>query len=104
MKILVIGYGSIGKRNINNLLSIPRIKVLVLTKQKSTDPILKKCLVYASLEKCILEKPSAAIIATNTSNHIDISLKLAKEGIDLFIEKPLSNNIKNITQLSKIVK
>ena len=104
MKILVIGYGSIGKRHIKNLLSIPKIKVIVLTKQKSTDPILKKCLVYASLEKCILEKPSAAIIANNTSNHIDISLKLAKEGIDLFIEKPLSNNIKNITQLSKIVK
>ena len=104
MKILVIGYGSIGKRHIKNLLSIPRIKVIVLTKQKSTDPILKKCLVCTSLEKCILEKPSAAIIANNTSNHIDISLKLAKEGIDLFIEKPLSNNIKNITQLSKIVK
>ena len=104
MKILVIGYGSIGKRHIKNLLSIPKTEILVLTKQKSNDILLRKCSVYNTLENCILEKPSMAIIANNTSEHIDVALKLAKEGIDLFIEKPLSNNLKNIQKLTKIVK
>jgi predicted dehydrogenase len=104
LKILVIGYGSIGKRHIKNLLSIPNIEVIVLTKQKSHDSILKKCSVHHILKNCILEKPSVAIIANNSSDHIEIALKLAKEGIDLFIEKPLSNNLKNIRELSKTVK
>jgi len=40
----------------------------------------------------------------NNLTKIDVALKLAKEGINLFIEKPLSNNLKNIQKLSKIVK
>jgi predicted dehydrogenase len=104
LKILVIGYGSIGKRHIKNLLSIPKIEVIVLTKQKSQDSILKKCSVHNILKNCILEKPSAAIIANNSSEHIEMAFKLAKEGINLFIEKPLSNNLNNIKQLSKTIK
>lgn len=104
MKILVVGYGSIGKRHIKNLLQIPKIEILVLTQHKSTDTLLKKCSVFHNLENCISEKPIAAIIANNTSEHIDMALKLAKEGINLFIEKPLSNDLRNIQKLSKIVK
>ena len=104
MKILVVGYGSIGKRHIKNLLSLPKIEVIVLTKQKSNDSILKKCLVYDNLQNCISENPSAAIISNNTSEHIDLALKLANQKIHLFIEKPLSDNLKNIQKLSNIVK
>ena len=34
LKILVIGYGSIGKRHISNLTKIGKIKIIVLTKRK----------------------------------------------------------------------
>jgi len=83
---------------------MPKTEILILTKQKSNDVLLRKCSVYNTLDNCISEKPTVAVITNNTSEHIDIALKLAKEGIDLFIEKPLSNNLKNIEKLSKIVK
>ena len=41
LKILVIGYGSIGKRHISNLTKIGKIKIIVLTKRKK-DNFLKK--------------------------------------------------------------
>lgn len=104
MKILVVGYGSIGKRHIQNLLLIPKTEVIVLTKQTIRDSLLKKCTVYNSIEKCISERPTIAIISNNTSEHIPISLRLAKEGIHLFIEKPLSHNLAKVKELQKITK
>jgi predicted dehydrogenase len=57
-----------------------------------------------SIEDAIKEKPDAALITNITSEHIDVGLKLAKNGIHLFIEKPLSNSLKKIKQLEKIIK
>ena len=39
-KILVVGYGSIGKRHIENLLSISNLEVIVCTKRKDIGKLL----------------------------------------------------------------
>jgi predicted dehydrogenase len=103
MKALVIGYGSIGKRHIKNLASIKNMKIVVNTK-RNKNKFLKdtKCTVYQSLELCIKEKPDFAIICNETVYHVDISIKLAKAGIHIFIEKPISNSLKNIKKLLNI--
>jgi predicted dehydrogenase len=104
MKIIVVGYGSIGKRHVNNLLLIPNIEIIICTHRNNVDDNLKnKCKIFESLNDCINEKPVAAIISNVTSLHIQTALKLASAGIHLFIEKPLSNNLENIKQLSNIV-
>ena len=34
LKVVVIGYGSVGKRHVQNLLKIPNTKIIIYTKQK----------------------------------------------------------------------
>jgi len=105
LKALVVGYGSIGKRHIENLSSFPNIEILVYTNRKY-DIFLqrKKCKIFHSLKDCLKEKPDIAILANVTSLHIKTAIKLANSGINLFIEKPLSNSLERVDTLLKIVK
>lgn len=97
MKILVIGYGSIGKRHVDNLLKMNNTEILVVTNQnyKST----KFCKFFKNIHDALNEKPHAAIIANNTNEHMKTAVKLAKEKIDIFIEKPLSHSIIGMNEL-----
>lgn len=103
MKALVIGYGSIGKRHIKNLSTIKNMEIIVNTKRDS-DKFLKNmnCITYSSLELCIKEKPDFAIICNETVYHVNTAIKLVKAGIHIFIEKPISNSLKNIKILQRI--
>ena len=100
MKVLVIGYGSIGKRHIKNLTKLPNLELFVVT-NRTTDSFLKKsnCKIFKTIEDAIQVKPSFAIICNITSLHMKSSLLLAKSGIHLFIEKPLSNSLNHINDL-----
>lgn len=100
MKALVIGYGSIGRRHIENLSSLKNIEIIVCTKRKY-DKFLKqkKCKIYTSIEDCIKENPKFAIIANETRFHIRTALYLARAGIHLLIEKPLSYSLKGTNEL-----
>ncbi len=103
MKALVVGYGSIGKRHVQNLLSIPNMKIIVCTKRKDVD-LPQNCLVLESLSECIIHKPDFAIISNVSNIHVSTAIKLAKSEIDLFIEKPLSDTMNGIDELLSIVK
>ncbi len=103
MKVLVVGYGSIGKRHVDNLLKYFNTEVIICTKRIDLK-INKKCKVVKTIELGIKEKPNVAFVTNVTSNHVNSAIKLAKAGIDVFIEKPLSNSMKDIHILSKIAK
>lgn len=102
LKILVVGFGSIGKRHIRNLLELNNIEIIICTKQK--DITKKHCTFFSSLNDAIADGPDAAIIANNTSDHIKTAIQLSKHGIHILIEKPLSNNLQGINVLTKLVK
>jgi predicted dehydrogenase len=101
VKVLVVGYGSIGKRHVKNLESYKGVQIIVFTKQKIKNR--RKTIFYNSFHTCISEKPDVAIISNVTSNHVKTAIKLAKNNIDIFIEKPLSDSLKHIKKLSNIV-
>lgn len=103
MKILVIGFGSIAKRHINNLLELSDIEILVYTKQINFGSFKNHCKFFNKLNDAIKENPDAAIIANNTSEHVKTAIELSKNHIDLFIEKPLSNNSLGIKKLVKLI-
>ena len=105
MKVLIVGYGSAGKRHIENLSKFPNIDILVYTKRKYDNFLKqKKCKKIDSLKKCLEIKPDAAIICNVTNLHVKTALKLAEFNIHLFIEKPLSNSLNNVHYLQKIIK
>tara|TARA_B100000029_G_scaffold514685_2_gene618444 strand:+ start:619 stop:1605 length:987 start_codon:yes stop_codon:yes gene_type:complete len=104
LKILVVGYGSIAKRHIENLLKIPDIEILVYSSVRKHARTHNKCEFFKNIRDAIKEKPDAAIICSVTSRHIQNSLVLANSGIHLLIEKPLSNTLSNTEHLQKITK
>jgi len=103
-KILVIGYGSIGRRHVENLLSISDLEIIVCTKRNDIKKLKKRVKVYSTLKQCLKEKPDMGIVSNETSLHVQTAIKLAKEGLDLFLEKPLSSSLKDVKKLHTIVK
>ena len=111
--VLVIGYGSIGRRHVLNLLNYTDFKIVIFSKRKnivkndfktiSNDVLSNRLEISNSLDKILLKNPKNAFISNETSKHIAIALKLVKQGIDIFIEKPLSNSLINIQKLEKII-
>jgi len=104
MKILVIGTGSIGQRHARNLLNLYNDVDLIAFRSGNIE---RKPGVsvreYHSLDQALEERPIAAIISNPTSLHIPMALKVAEAGVNLFIEKPVSNNLVGIERLQRIV-
>jgi len=103
MKILVVGYGSIGKRHIKNILKISNNQIIVCTKHKDNFLYKNNCIVHESLNDCLKEKPDIGLITNVTSLHAETAIKLAKSNCHLLIEKPLSHSVKNIKKLLNIL-
>jgi len=107
MKILIIGAGSIGRRHIGNLNSlgfmdvdIADVDVVSLENVKNNYRIGHT---FTDYRKAIASvKYDAALVLTPPVLHVPIALELANKGIDLFIEKPLSNGLDGIDDLIKI--
>ena len=104
MKILVVGYGSIGKRHVTNLLQNTKAEIIICTKRKDIKFSNRNVKVVNSLNEGLKEKPTIGFITNETAYHIPTAIKLAKAGLDLFIEKPLSNSTKGIKTLQRITK
>ena len=104
-KVLIVGYGSIGNRHLENFLRFKDIQLTVYTKRNDVQLLKKKGIkVSDSLNECLKENPDIGVIANETSLHIPTAIRLAKEGLDLFLEKPLSNSLKDVEKLRAIVK
>ena len=104
MNALVVGCGSIGKRHITNLLESERIEnIFVYTQFDQCQEYFvgNKRVVITNTLKC--KNIDFAILANETYKHIDTALYLADKGINLFIEKPLSHNLRKIDLLKKCI-
>lgn len=108
-KILIIGCGSIGKRHIGNLKMLG-IKDLIICDTdgrvlKETSRKFNISNIYLDYKEAVLENKDldAALVSTPTSLHISQALFLAKNKINIFMEKPLSNNLRGIAELIEII-
>jgi len=105
MKILVVGTGSIGTRHIDNLHRLGHEVYAMDFNQKNLDkvqPLALGC--FSSLEQALKLKPEVVFICTFSNAHIQIALQCAQAGCHLFIEKPLSTNLKGVKELLKTVR
>ena len=107
-KILVVGLGSIGLRHVRNILvNFPNSRIIIYSKRKRVPIDIKnnnKIITFDSLEKCLKEEPNIGFITNESAFHVPTAIRLAKNGMDLFIEKPLSDSTKGIDELKKYIK
>jgi len=97
MHILVVGAGSIGQRHIKNLWDLDVRTVVVDPRQPFDEPC------FDTIEEALEQhNPDAAIVAVPTHLHMEVAHKLAHHNMPLFIEKPVSHEIKGAVQLCNI--
>lgn len=107
MRVLLVGLGSIGKRHLSNIRLIdPDAEIIVWHLHSKKDELNGKTngvnkVVY-SFEDAIRTKPDVAFITCPSPFHISIATMLAREGIDLFIEKPISSNLAEVENFLNI--
>ena len=116
MKFLICGFGNIGQRHFRNLkILIPDCLIDVVCSKKEQYRIFNNDLnisyvynlrkiyninnIYYNLDEALLNKYDAVFICSLPPNRVDIAIECAEEGHNLFIEKPLSNNLDKIYKL-----
>ena len=119
MKNLVfLGLGSIGQRHLRNLRKIDKKLNFFCIRKKNIAPLLNnenkvinteldtkkigiKKINFKDIKKY---KIDTAFITNPTSLHIKSAIRLAKLDLNLFIEKPLSNNLNRVIELKNLIK
>ena len=102
MRVLIVGFGSIGQRHFGNLCRLDsEVDITIWRQHAKTLPdtqYMTQRVVY-SLHEALHPKPDCALICNPASQHIQTALSLAKAGVHLFIEKPISNTLKDVDVL-----
>jgi predicted dehydrogenase len=103
-RIVVIGAGSIGRRYVDNLVRLGYKQIYVLRQTRKVITNLNQAVnIVTNWEDIIKLKPFAAFICNPTSMHIDSAIRLAKAGVHILVEKPLSHSLERITELKEIL-
>lgn len=104
LKIIVIGCGSIGQRHLRNLiyLGCRNLSGYDINSVRLAD--VARRFVIKPVTDYLVEDYDVALICTPHPIHIPHAIQLAEKGTDLFIEKPLSCNLKGVEKLKKLVK
>ncbi len=102
MKFLIAGFGSIGHRHFRNLLALGEKDIVLYRTRRSTlpDDELQGFTVETNLEAALAHRPDAVIIANPTALHLDVAIPAAKAGCSILMEKPISNDLDRIDELT----
>jgi predicted dehydrogenase len=105
MKILIVGFGSIGRRHFRNLLHLGVHDFVFLRSGRSTlpDDEIADFPVETNIKSALAHQPDAVVISTPTALHLDVAIPAAENGCHLFIEKPISHTMDRVDLLEKIV-
>lgn len=98
-KILIIGFGSIGRRHYDNVRSLGFKRVYVYdsdNKKTRGQPAIQK------ITPAALRQFTAVLICTPNYLHIKQALLCAQAGCHLFIEKPLAHALLGISKLQAL--
>jgi predicted dehydrogenase len=99
--LLVIGAGSIGERHIEILQSVGYQNIHVYRQRmlplRSVSSESVRC--FTDFSEIDRIKPYAAIICTPTAQHLSQAMACVERGIHVLVEKPLTNEIGQISDL-----
>ena len=92
MNVCLIGLGNWGKKLLNSIKGIRKIKTITVVKNRKDRTKIN----YKAIEW--------AFVSVNTSKHYNVLKKLLNNKVNVFCEKPLTNNLKQDIELFKIAK
>ena len=105
---LFFGSGSIGKRHMGNLREVLKdgVEIIAYRHIKKQDPELGALGVKQvfNLEEAFAYNPEIAFITNPTALHMKYAILSVKRGCNIFMEKPLSNNLNGFEELEKEVR
>jgi predicted dehydrogenase len=120
MNILILGLGSIGQRHLRNLRRIDKKINFYAVRKKFFTPHLdnknkvikgdikkKYNIMYLkNLDQINKDRLSidAAFVCTPSKFHIDEAIWLAKNNINIFVEKPLGDSFRNLDKLKNLLR
>lgn len=103
MRALIVGLGSIGRRHLTNLRTLaPHADITVLRRSIGSPKAASARLadrVLDSLDEALVARPDLAIVASPAACHVETAWRLAREGVHLFVEKPLSDRLERVDEL-----
>jgi predicted dehydrogenase len=106
-RILVIGVGSIGERHVRCFLATGRATVSIVDSNERLRADVAgrygDLAAYDSIPAALRATHDAAVICTPAHVHIPMATELAKAGVSLLIEKPLSTNLLGIQELQSVI-
>ena len=107
IKVGIVGVGHLGEIHLKLILSSTNFNLIGFyeTNQEKSDLISKKYQVksFKSLED-LSENVQAVIISTPTIHHHEIATFFLKNNIHVFIEKPITTNVKEANELVQLAK
>jgi predicted dehydrogenase len=105
MKILIAGFGSIGRRHLRNLLALGERDLLLLRSNRSTLPEdeIAGLLVETDLAAALAHHPDAVVISNPTALHLDVAIPAAEAGCTLLLEKPIAHSLERVDELRAAV-
>ena len=102
MKILVIGYGSIGKRHAKNVKALGH--EVILLRHSKNNPNKDGFKEYHLFKDVIKhEEIDGAIVCSPTSKHLDDVKLLVKNKIPFLLEKPTTIDLKSTISMEKLL-
>lgn len=119
MRVLFCGLGSIGQRHLRNLLVLLGDQLEVHAyrvgrlRQKFSDSLAiepnadveedYRIVVHSELDRALAAKPDAVFVCNPSSLHVPVAIAAARSGAHLFVEKPLSDSMRGLDELSSLV-
>ncbi|TDA65490.1 MAG: Gfo/Idh/MocA family oxidoreductase [Clostridia bacterium] len=107
LRVLVVGYGSIGSRHLRNLLSSGHlVRPSVVEPRKDMAERAQReyaVKVYESLNSALSDGQDAVLVCTPPVSHVDIAIEAARSGAHVFVEKPLSDRLDGVQELIREV-
>lgn len=104
LRVLVIGCGSIGQRHISNLQSLGVTDLDVFDSNKQLLEQVKRKFHVNVLNSLNFDNVDCTLICTPPNSHVQLAKYALKEGSHVFIEKPLSNSLMGLNDISKLAK
>ena len=118
-RILFIGLGGAGQRHLRLFRNfLPGIELIAYRSTNKT-PLLNADFsvnekdsieevyqidIYDNIDEVLALKPDLAVISTPSSMHLEYAQLCASRGIDVFVEKPISNSLDGLQVLKDTVK